>query len=138
MRVYTQSVEAEKTPGGEKSRHRSARNHHPDFSPRKPATRPFVRKKKKKKKKREKKEKKGRETKKTREEKNERGNRWPNETLKNATNHSFFGLFVRYSDEEEFARNLVDARLETLNACLLALYITYARLLATCTLRYSL
>lgn len=95
-------------------------------------------KKKKKKKKREKKEKKGRETKKTREEKNERGNRWPNETLKNATNHSFFGLFVRYSDEEEFARNLVDARLETLNACLLALYITYARLLATCTLRYSL
>lgn len=95
-------------------------------------------KKKKKKKKREKKEKKGRETKKTREEKNERGNRWPNETLKNATNHSFFGLFVRYSDEEEFARNLVDARLETLNACLLALYITNARLLATCTLRYSL
>lgn len=95
-------------------------------------------KKKKKKKKREKKKKKGRETKKTREEKNERGNRWPNETLKNATNHSFFGLFVRYSDEEEFARNLVDARLETLNACLLALCITNARLLATCTLRYSL
>lgn len=86
---------------------RSARNHHPDFSPRRPnratappSPSPFVREKKEK---RRKKQKGGKET---REEKNERGNRWPNEKTQR---------IIRYSDGRRIPRE--KSSRETLNAC---------------------
>lgn len=135
MRVYTQSVEAEKTTGGEeKSRHpfrseSSSRffssatepGDRPSFAP-PPSPFPFVREKKEK---RRKKQKGGKET---REEKNKRGNRWPNERTQR---------IIRYSDDRRIPRE--KSSRETLASP--TLYIMNARfreLLATCIFRYSL